>query len=155
MSIQDLRLRLRDIPGTENLSMGLEAGRIVLKWSDGYSAAVDAAASDSDIEAAVRNAAKLPPVSLIPDRPAAPVAAPAPAASSTHSPGGAASAVQDLMAEHVRLTRDIHAASLETLRASLARQRDAMSGAVGNVASKVDRQTDDFLAMMGQFTNEF
>ena len=72
----------------------------------------------------------------------------------TPSTGSAASAVQDLMSEHVRLMRDIHAASLETRRASLARQRDAMTGAVGGVSSKVDRQTDDFLAALGQFTND-
>jgi hypothetical protein len=65
-----------DVAGIETLTMGLEAGRIVLRW-DGYSAAVDASASDAECKAAVRNAPKLPPVSLIPDKPAAtPAAAP-------------------------------------------------------------------------------
>src|SRR4051794_30847444 len=75
MSIHDLKMRMADA-GIEALTMGLEAGRILLRWN-GYSAAVDASASDAEIEAAVRNAIKLPPVSLIPEKPPAiPAAAP-------------------------------------------------------------------------------
>src|SRR5581483_5447589 len=70
------------------------------------------------------------------------------------TPGNAASAVTELMKEHVALMRDIHKASLETLRVSLDRQRQAMSGSVGKVAEKIDGQTSDFLASMGQFTND-
>ena len=44
MSIADLKVRLADIQGVETLTMGLEAGRIVLRWGAGYSASVDAAA---------------------------------------------------------------------------------------------------------------
>ena len=70
MSIADLKMRLADVPGIETLAMALEAGRIALRWGTSYSASVDAAASDADIEAAIREAIKLPPVSLIPDKPA-------------------------------------------------------------------------------------
>jgi hypothetical protein len=56
MSIADLKMRLTDVPGIETLSMALEAGRITLRWGTSYSASVDAAASDVDIEAAIRNA---------------------------------------------------------------------------------------------------
>jgi len=52
MSIADLKMRLADVPGIETLSMALEAGRISLRWGPNYSTSVDAAASDSDIEAA-------------------------------------------------------------------------------------------------------
>ena len=65
MSIADLKIRQANVPGIETLSMALEAGRIRLRWGASYSASVGAAASDSDIEAAIRNAIKLPPVSLI------------------------------------------------------------------------------------------
>ena len=54
MSIADLRVRLGDVPGIQNLTMGLEGGRIMLRWGDGYLAAVDAAASDAEIETAIR-----------------------------------------------------------------------------------------------------
>ena len=56
MSIADLKVRLADVQGVESLTMGLEAGRIMLRWGAGYSALVDAAASDADIEAAVNAA---------------------------------------------------------------------------------------------------
>jgi len=45
MSIADLKVRLADVQGAETLTMGLEAGRIMLRWGAGYSASVDAAAS--------------------------------------------------------------------------------------------------------------
>ena len=48
MSIANLKMRLADVPGNENPSMALEAGRIMLRWGTGYSASVDAAASDAD-----------------------------------------------------------------------------------------------------------
>ena len=47
MSIADLKVRLADVQGVETLTMGLEAGRIMLRWGAGYSASVDAAASDA------------------------------------------------------------------------------------------------------------
>jgi hypothetical protein len=53
MSIADLKMRLADVPGIESLSMALEAGRIMLRWGASYSASVNAAASDADIEAAI------------------------------------------------------------------------------------------------------
>ncbi|MGJ5074559.1 hypothetical protein [Bradyrhizobium oligotrophicum] len=151
MSIADLKARMADVPGIETLTMGFESGRIVLRWG-AYAASVDASASDQAIEAAVRDAIKLPPVTMIPDKPglsAVPVqSAPQPASTT----GNAAQSVKALMDEHVRMMGEIQAAHVERLRATLSRQRDAMS-AVGAVADKFDAQTDDFLAMMGQYTN--
>lgn len=153
MSVHDIKTRCADVAGIQSLSMKIEAGKLSFQWGDGYAAAVDVTASDADCETAIRNAARLPALSLIPDKPAI-VAQPATQGTAmSTTPGSAASVVQEMMAEHVRLTRDIHAASLAALQTSLARQRDAMSGAVGNVAAKIDSQTDDFLSIMGQFTN--
>jgi hypothetical protein len=45
ISIADLKVRSADVQGIETLTMGLEAGRIMLRWGAGYSASVDAAAS--------------------------------------------------------------------------------------------------------------
>jgi hypothetical protein len=36
MSIADLKVRLADVQGAETLTMGLEAGRIMLRWGAGY-----------------------------------------------------------------------------------------------------------------------
>jgi len=155
MSIADLKLRLADVPGIENLSMALEARRIRLRWGTGYSASIDAAASDADIEAAIRNAITLPSVSLVPDKPAA-MAAPTPngVSSTTSNPASAGASVKALMEDHVRMMGDIHQARLRILESSLSRQRETVAGAVGKVAEKIDGQTEDFLAIMGQFAND-
>jgi hypothetical protein len=76
MSVHDLKQRLADVPGIESLTMALEGGRILVRWGAGYSAAADASASDYEIEVAVRNAIKLPPVATIPDKQPIPNAAP-------------------------------------------------------------------------------
>lgn len=62
--------------------------------------------------------------------------------------------VKQMMDEHTRMMGEIHKAQIELLRASLARQRDTVAQAVGSVAQKIDGQTDDFLALMGQFSND-
>ena len=156
MSIADLKVRLADVPGIETLSMALEAGRIMLRWGTIYSASVDAAASDADIEAAIRNAIKLPAASLIQEKPAA-IAAPASSkdvSSTVNNPASAGASVKALMEDHVRMMGDIHQAQLRILESSLARQRETVAGAVGKVAEKIDGQTEDFLAIMGQYAND-
>ncbi|MGJ4928134.1 hypothetical protein ACQR1I_16610 [Bradyrhizobium sp. HKCCYLS2038] len=153
MSVADLKARLADVAGIENLSMELQGGRILLRWGT-YSASVDAAASNSDIEAAVRDAIKLPPLSMIPDKPAAAVVAPAaPVTAPAGHTGTVAQSVAQIMESHVRLMAEAQAANVARLQVSLQRQRDALQS-VGNFADKIDGQTDDFLAVMGQFTNE-
>ena len=155
MSIHDLKTRMADVAGINTLTMSLEAGRIVLRW-DGYLAAVDASASDAEIEAAVRNAIKLPPLSLIPEKPAAMAASPSfnGVSSMSSSPASAGASVKALMEDHVRMMGDIHQAQLRILESSLARQRETVAGAVGKFAEKIDGQTEDFLAIMGQFAND-
>ena len=154
MSVADLKARLADVPGIETLSMRLEAGRILLWWGN-WSAAVEAAASDGDIETAIRNAIRLPPVTLIPDKP---IPAPVPEASkvqpmSETNPASVGQTVQTMMGEHVKLMGEIHAAQLEILKSTLANQRQSVSTAIGSVASKIAEQTDEFNAIMGQFSN--
>jgi len=154
MSIADLKVRLADVPGIEILSMALEAGRIMLRWGTSYSASVDASASDSDIEAAIRNAIKLPGVPLTQDKPAIATLATNGVSSMSSNPASAGASVKALMEDHVRMMGDIHQAQLRILESSLARQRETVAGAVGKVAEKIDGQTEDFLAIMGQFAND-
>ena len=70
------------------------------------------------------------------------------------NPAAAGLNVKELMAEHTKLMGEIHAAQVQLLASSLARQRAAVSTAVSSVASKIDGQTDEFLSIMGQFTND-
>jgi hypothetical protein len=58
MSIQDLKSRMSDVAGIETLTMGLEAGRIALRWAD-HSAVVDSSASDAECEADVDKRARV------------------------------------------------------------------------------------------------
>ena len=155
MSIHDLKSRMSDVAGIETLTMGVEAGRIVLRW-DGYSAVVDASASDADCETAVRNAIKLPPVSLIPDKPAAiSVAAKAyGAATMSTNPASAGASVKQMMEEHTRMMGEIQQAQLRILEGTLARQRETVAGAVGKIAQQIDGQTDEFLSALGQYSND-
>lgn len=214
MSIADLKTRLHDVPGIETLTMQMLAGRQNYALN-GRLISVDGAASDSDVESAIRAAIASPAIAQMPAgtpmsagtpasggtptstgtpmpptpslaaapaiaaapvavaqtvTPAAPafvanaIAAPAAVATATSSPTPAPAAsahpasaglsVKQMLEEHTRVMGQIQAAQVELLRSSLARQRDAVSTAVGNVATKIDGQTDDFLAIMGQFTND-
>jgi hypothetical protein len=161
MSVADLKVRLADVPGIEALTMNLEAGRILLRWGSGYAATVNASASDFEIERAVRDAIKLPPVTLIPDKqtnagvtvpsasPAQPSAGPA-----MTNPASVGHTVKALMDEHIKMMGEIHAAQLEILRSNLVQQRTSVSSAVGAIASKIAAQTDEFNSIMGQFAND-
>jgi len=159
MSVADLKTRMADVPGIHSLTMAIEAGRIMLRWGD-HSAAVDATASDVEIEAAIRDAIKLPPVALIPEKQNAgetmPSAVPAQPSSKPMStqPAHAGLSVKQMMEDHAKQMADIHAAQIEILKSTLARQRDTVANAVGTVASKIDAQTDEFLSIMGQFAND-
>lgn len=70
------------------------------------------------------------------------------------NPADAGLTVKAMMEEHVRLMGEIHATQAQLLRTALQRQRDTVATAVTNVAQKIEGQTEDFLAIMGQFSNE-
>lgn len=153
MSIADLKTRLADVPGIESLSMSLEAGRMFLRWGSGFAASVDAAASDHDVEVAIRNAVKLPPVTLIPEK-TAPAPVPAAKGTAMSNPASAGLTVKAMLENHARQMAEIQQAQMRILESTLARQRDTVANAVGAVAIKLDAQTDEFLAAVGQFTND-
>jgi hypothetical protein len=122
------------VPGIEALTMNLEAGRILLRWGSGYAATVNASASDFEIERAVRDAIKLPPVTLIPDKPTnagvtVPSASPAQpsAGPAMTNPASVGHTVKALMDEHIKMMGEIHAAQLEILRSNLVQQRTSVS----------------------------
>lgn len=148
MSVHDLKIRCADVAGIQSLSMRLNAGRIELTWGDDYSASADASASDAEIESSIRNAMRLPPVALIPDKPTAQEGN---AVSST--PADTMNALDVIMRDHVRLMGDIHETQKRLLESSLARQRDTVAQGIGSIASRIDQQTDDFNAMMARWTN--
>jgi len=151
MSIADLKVRLADVQAVND--EGFEAGRIMLRWGVDYSDSIDAAASMPRSRLQSGDATKLPPVSLVSDKPAA-IVATATSTGVSSNPASAGASVKALMEHHVRMVGDIHQAQLRILESSLARQRETVAGAVGTVAEKIDRQPQDFLAIMGQFAND-
>ncbi len=154
MSIADLKARMADVPGIETLTMGFEAGRIVLRWG-AYAASVDAAASDQDIETAVRDAIKLPPVTMIPDKPALGAAAVQTTVKPMSVTGASAAgqSLRELMEDNRRQLADLTAAHMDTMRAGFAKQLQGVQ-ALGRLADKVHSEGDDFLALIGQYTND-
>ncbi|WP_316214146.1 hypothetical protein [Bradyrhizobium sp. SZCCHNR2032] len=146
---------MADVPGIETLTMGFEAGRITLRWG-AYAASVDAAASDGDVETAIRNAIKLPPVTMIPDKPApAAVARPQTKVQPMSVTGASAAgqSLRELMEDNRRQLADLTAAHMDTMRAGFAKQLQGVQ-ALGRLADKVHSEGDDFLALIGQYTND-
>jgi hypothetical protein len=161
VSIADLKVRLGDVPGIQNLTMGLEGGKIMLRWGDGYLAAVDAAASDAQIETAVRAMSTRPPLGLIPAKPAAiinntPAAAPiAQEGKAVSNPVDAMNAFERAMVNHARLMEEATSAHVQLFEQKLSRQRDSMDRGFTALGDQIDGQTDAFEAMMARYTNCF
>jgi hypothetical protein len=172
MSIADLKTRLHDVPGIETLTMTMLAGRQNYNLN-GRVIALDASASDFEVEKAVRDAiaspaiaqmpagTPIPPAPAIAPAPAANVQAPAPASpapaptsSASGYPASGAHTVKQVLEEHARGMAELQATQLELLRATLSGQHQTVAGAMGGVVDKIKRQTDDYLSIMGQFTND-
>jgi hypothetical protein len=86
--------------------------------------------SPRSIEAAIRNAIKLPAVSLIPYKTAA-IASPSSSngvSSMSSNPASAGLSVKAMMEDHVRMRGEIQAAQVRILEATLARQRETVAG---------------------------
>ncbi|WP_316219397.1 hypothetical protein [Bradyrhizobium sp. SZCCHNR2026] len=145
---------MADVPGIEALTMGFESGRIMLRWG-AYAASVDAAASDGDVEMAIRNAIKLPPVTMISDKPApgAPVAQTTAKSASVTGASAAGQSLREIMEDNRRQLADLTAAHMDTMRAGFAKQLQGVQ-ALGRLADKVHSEGDDFLALIGQYTND-
>lgn len=156
MSIADLKTRLADVPGISDLVMNFEGGRILLRWGAGsssYSATVSNGASDAEVEAAIRAAIKLPPVALIPDKPAAAGVQPQGGAMSVTGAGAAGQSLRELMEGHRRTLEDLTAAHMDKMREGFAKQLQGVQ-ALGRLADKVHAEGDEFLALIGQYTND-
>lgn len=178
MSMADLKSRMTDIPGSAGMIMTVDAGQMIYTIS-GQDFAFDAAASDATIEATIRAGIKTdaapaaittePATSVAVTEPApapaasvAPVAAPAPAApvasvstpAAAQAPAAHAFNVKDMMAQHSADMNQLIAVQKQLLQTALDNQKLMVGNAIGSVAAKIQTQTDDFAAVMGQFTND-
>ncbi|WP_156928751.1 hypothetical protein [Bradyrhizobium sp. th.b2] len=142
MSIADLRSRMADVPGIETLTLALSAGYQHLTWANGgMSASVGAFASDQDIEDAIRNAMRLPAVSIIPDQPK----------EETMSVTGAGYAGGSFSTRLRAIRQKVENTSTK-MDAALTRMEQA-ADAHDQLATAVEGDADRLLADIGQFTN--
>lgn len=159
MSIADLKTRLAEVPGISSLTMNIDdidGGGILLRWGEGtssYSASVPNGASDADIEDAIRAAIKLPSVSLIPEKSAAADVQPQGGAMSVTGAGAAGQSLRELMEGHRRTLEDLTAAHMDKMREGFAKQLQGVQ-ALGRLADKVHAEGDEFLSLIGQYTND-
>jgi hypothetical protein len=70
------------------------------------------------------------------------------------NPASAGLTVKAMLENHATTMAEIQQAQLRILESTLARQRETVANAVGAVAMKLDAQTDEFLAAIGQFAND-
>lgn len=142
MSINDVRARMSDIPGIDGLTMQLLGGRQCFSWGNGMLVAVDPMATDQEVETAIRNASRLPSVSMIPDKPKE-------AAMSITGASHVSLSLKDMMEQRKQAMADGHA----KLQGAFAKM-DQATAALNSVGDKVAAEADDLLASVGQFTND-
>lgn len=139
--IADLKTRLADVQGIETLTLTMIGGRQVFGFA-GLIAAVDPLATDQEIENAIRNAARLPSVALIPDKPQE---------VKPMSVTGAKYAGMSLKSRMAAVKTKIEAgtAKVEANFDKLDQAGDALHA----LGDSVGAEAEDLLATVGQFTN--
>jgi hypothetical protein len=159
MSVSDLKTRLHDVPGIENLTMQNLAGRQVYSLG-GKVIGLDPNASDAEIENAIRAAVASPSIALIPLEGASvallPNVAPAPSQSiprgKAMSVTGAAHAgmsLKQMMADKKAKLAAAH----DKLSANFGKL-DQATAALDSLGDDVGSEADDLLASIGQFKND-
>lgn len=142
MSLFDLKSRMSDVPGIEQLTMQLANGRQVFTLGE-HIASTGAFASDEEIETAIRTALRLPSVALIPDKPKdAPM-------SSITGARSASQSLKQLMEEAKQSVAD----GMAQVQAGIEKHAKA-GAALKNLGTTLNSDGDDLLATVGQFTND-
>lgn len=142
MSISDLKARLPDVSGIETLTLALSAGHQRLTWSGGaMTTTVSAFASDQDIEDAIRNATRLPAVSLIAANPK----------EETMSVTGAGYAGGNLKTQLAAIRQKMQDGQAKM--AGALERMNVAAEAHNSLADTVSAEADALLADIGQFTN--
>lgn len=160
MSVQDLKQRFASVPGIENLSVRFEGSSQVLSLGGPF-ITVPIGAADDMIEAAIRNLppprASVPQNTLTPAVASPPIvpsaAQPVPAPGSVN-PAAAHLNVKDILLGHSGRMASVMDAQLALLQSIADNQVNTVVAGIGSVAKKLESQTDEFKAMMGQFTND-
>jgi hypothetical protein len=147
MSIEQLKQRFAHIPGIENLTMRLEAGKEVYSVGAGF-VSVEPLATDPEIEAAILSAAPQPTPNVTP-LPAPPTITETPTAMTSASPTGF---VPGEISAMFQALRDRKAAMLANVAASGA---DVLAIVVAGeqMAAALKAEGDALRAEFGQISN--
>lgn len=149
MSIQDLKSRLADVPGIQNLTLTNIGGRACFQFN-GKIAAVDPMASDQEIEDAIRNAAAMTaePVSA-PEQPRAPVM-------TNPAPGGFAAGLKAILDNAKAGVAKAQSDGIAKVNAAASKLNEAAAhtaAVTDNMAQTIQEQADAVLAELGQISN--
>lgn len=152
MSIEQLKMRLRDIPGIENLSMTLIGGRRSFGFN-GLIAAVDPNASDDQIEHAIRNTAMLRTnVTPIPT-----VNLTEPKTMTTPASGSFAAslkAMMDTARAGIEQARTDGQAKVKEAISKLDDAKIATTKVAGNIAETIENEAASVMSELGQISND-
>ena len=147
MSIAELRSRMADVPGIDGLSMQLLGGRQCFSWGSGMLVAVDPLASDQEIETAIRNASRLPSVSMIPDK------EPVMTAPALGSFAASIRAMMDEARAGVAQARADGLAKVSEAVGKLAEAKTATAQVAASMAKTIEDEAASVLAELGQISN--
>jgi hypothetical protein len=177
MGVAHLKERMRDVPGIASLTMTMNGGQQIYML-DNRVISLDASAADVAVEAAIRAAVASPAIiamaagapvtphttaaaaaalhpsisaNLLPPTQGPPPVTDTPSPATT--PGAHAITIRDALADHARKLDQILQASLASLAATLDDQLSTVKGGTDKVISQVQTHTDEFKAILGQFSN--
>jgi hypothetical protein len=151
MSIEELRARLADLPGSESLTMQTLGGRELYSIS-GKVVGTPIGASIADAEAAIRAAIASP--EIVTSTPVAekPIARPVAA------PGSFAASIQAMMAEARDGVAQARAEGLAKVNESVSKLKDAKvatTHVTSAIAKTMTDEADAVMSELGQISNDF
>lgn len=142
MSIQDLKDRLRDVPGIETLTMQYLTGRDCYGF-DGHLIAVDPMTSMEEVEQAIRNAARLPAVKITAQKTTD---------NSMSITGLQPGSIKEKLDQMKQMRSERRSAAMAKLDAANAKY-DGIDSQIEQLAAQIDKEADDALQEFATFTN--
>lgn len=159
MSIDDLKRRMADVTGIENLTMQVIGNRQMFSIG-GKVIGLPLGASDADIEGTIRaglnstlTVAEIIKVPDVPAAPAKPVQAPKPAPAS----GGFAAAIKAMVSDAKAGLEQAKADGLAEVQGAIGRlgeAKTAVKHVTSSMAHSIHGQVDDVMAELGQISND-
>lgn len=160
MSIEDIKARVRDIPGTENLTMNVLLGRQVFGFN-GLIAGVDMNATDNEIEDAIRATYDLAKYGRNPIE-KSPTPLPAvnltePKTMTAPAPGSFAASLRAMLDEGRAGIEQAKADGLAKVSGAIGKMNEAKVATVkvaSNMAQSIEDEAASVMSELGQISND-